>query len=124
MAPFQQHFIVEGRYFGLGHRTFNKRGMVPSPPPSYAFFCPCCGEVWARFPVQLTGAEVSGKMERFQAVTVACRKCPSESAFRVPGELWLSWDAEFSQALPEEALRWDLERLLETYHPIEKETQE
>lgn len=116
--PFIQRFIVEGRYLGEGRRTFDKRGMVPSAPVSYAFFCPVCAEVWARCPVSLPDSE---KYQPFQVLTANCRKCRTNNVFKVPGELTCSWDHEFVEAFPQEVLQRELMLLLDLYQEgIEK----
>jgi hypothetical protein len=98
-----QHFIIEGKHLGTAERTPRFVHAEVHNPVGYAFFCPCCGDVWARCPVE---------DQPWTVWTKPCRK-HSTSALDIPGSLWLSWDKEFSLALPQEVLRWELERHLD-----------
>lgn len=105
-----QHFIVEGRYLGQAPRS---RVMVhgePQYPRPYAFFCPCCGDVWARCPID-------GAPEDWMVWSLACRK-HRVGQLGVPGSLMLTWDAAFNKGFPQEVIEWEFERHLEF---IEKE---
>lgn len=100
----QQHFIIEGRYLGSVERRFDlTRGASPF---SYAFFCQHCGEVFAKCPID-------GRPWQYWSRT--CRKCPGGGTLGNPGSLWLSWDSEFTSALPEPALKWEFQRLLDQF---------
>ena len=75
-------------------------------PASYLWFCPYCGEVYARAPVMLPGNE--GKVSKWQALCHACPRCDApryHSLESVPGSLWLSWDEDYLAALPNPVLQ-------------------
>lgn len=114
--PYTQYFIVEGKYLGQAPRKLVFIHAHLQAPNSYAFFCPICGEVWARCPIQRgdQGYQLTEPTTHWQILHVACRKHYMH-AYSVPGGLMLDWDREFSDALPKAALRWELSRHLELY---------
>lgn len=104
-----QHFIIEGRYLGQATRGLLLVSGGAIIPPSYAFFCGRCAELWARCPVD----EVPGQPRcEWQVWRRPCRKCPPHSG-EVPGSLILPWDSDFNHALPDDVVRWEFERHLE-----------
>lgn len=106
--PITQHFILEGRYCGSAPRQMTSRHGPAQVPPSYAFFCPVCAEVWARCPVEV----VAGSPEKFMVWTKACRRHYHHS-LEVPGSIHLDWDKEFTESFPLETVRWEFERHLD-----------
>lgn len=118
-AEFYQLFIVEGRYLGHGVRTLDRRNPIVEVPRSSAYFCPHCAEVWARFPVERV--RDSCNYERFESHVKCCRNCTEPHSSRPSGELWLSYDKSFNDAMPLQALHRELLLLLNFYYP-EKET--
>lgn len=110
--PYTQHFFAEGRYLGsalrgtqLVHGEFQK-------PPSYIFICHACGETYGK-------AIFEGKTY-CQPIVGACRRHNSLSIFRDPGSLWLSWDLDFINSFPEQAIYHELT----CYHPRTADTDE
>ena len=104
---YTQSFFVEGQYLGAALRKpVHLHGEV-QPPPSYAFFCPVCAEVWARAPVTL-----GPHTQEFMVWRLACRK-HGRSRLTVAGSLFLPWDKSFNEALPDGAWFWELERHLD-----------
>lgn len=90
-----QFFEIERRPCGTAERTTALEGLAPL---GYAFFCPQCGEVWAIAPIP----------ERdFQVWTRPCRR--HTYPLSLPGSLWLSWDEDFNDALPEGVVRREFE---------------
>ena len=56
MAKFEQHFEIEGKYYGKVERGFVWDGRsLGSRPMSDLYYCLVCGEVWARLPVWYDG---------------------------------------------------------------------
>lgn len=108
--PITQHFIVEGKYLGSAERQMTSRHGPVQVPPSYAFFCPVCAEVWARCPVEV----VEGQQEQFMVWTKACHKHFHHS-MEVPGSLYLDWDKEFTESFPEGVLKAELLLHLDFY---------
>jgi hypothetical protein len=98
-----QHFIIEGRYLGSAERQFSlTRG---ANPLSEAFLCWSCGECFAKCPID-------GRPWNFHRMT--CRKCKKMDGLSIcPGSLWMSWDHEFTAALPLPVLQWEFERELD-----------
>lgn len=70
---------------------------------STAYFCPACGEVWAR--IMLEGA-------RWLAVTAPCSKHTSSS--RKGGYFIMPWRKTYWE-LPQEVLKYELQLLLDRY---------
>lgn len=104
---FTQHFIVEGKYLGSAQRglTFINGGI--GAPQSYAFFCPLCGDLWARCPVEAN----DGLTEEFMVWTKCCKKHGRHS-FDLPGSLYMAWDKSFSDSFPDELLREEFKHYL------------
>lgn len=67
------------------------KGTTWDLPSSFAFFCPYCGQVWAR-------AHCEGRVYRVWAVE--CSRHPAPSWTQVAGSLWLEWDKEFTACFP------------------------
>lgn len=91
--PLTQQFFVGNQYLGEAPRGLASR--TNSPPPSLAFFCPQCGEVWARCPID---------NQRWTISHSPCEKCDRIDILTLPGSLWRALDTEFQNALPREAL--------------------
>lgn len=100
---FPRHFIVGTNHLGTTKVNYTMVHGERHPPCGYAFFCPTCGEIWARAPVQI-GVEYS----KFQSVSRGCAKHP-QHALEVPGSLWLDWDREFTTSFPFGALLYEVE---------------
>ena len=110
-----QQFIIGTKYFGTAPRTYEAVHGTVVPPSSYAYFCPVCAEVWARCPVT---SVASGKVSRFQVLTLTCGKHTNTEALQIPGSLFLSWDRAYSEAFPEELIRYELTQALNLYKDI------
>lgn len=85
--------FIDGRYYGRMDLPFGRVGKVHTPPEGAVFFCPHCGDVWAR---------VLEEGRYHQGYAVGCSK---HSHWDVPGSLWLSWDSNWNAALPPDAIR-------------------
>lgn len=112
-AHAKAEFFSGSQYLGQGmlRLTFIKGEL--ERPISRAFFCPICGEVWARVVVE--GAS------EFQSYTRTCARHDPRWSIEIPGSIWISWDRDFQDAFPSEALKrevrlhldhaqWDLQR--------------
>jgi hypothetical protein len=111
---FTQHFFIEGRYLGSVKRKFDLA--LGGSPLSYGFFCHCCGEVFAKCPVELPRepfSDVRGLTRPWQFWARTCRKCEGSETLGQPGSIWLTWDTEFTEAFPLAGLQWEFERELE-----------
>ena len=84
---------------------------------SVAYFCPGCGEVWAR--VILSGTEVGKAARLWQVYQRTCGKCPTAHPQDLPGSLILASTMEILEELPkalwetefQQHLRWKEEFL-------------
>ena len=66
-------------------------------PYSHAWFCPDCGEVWAK--AETYKDPESLENEKFTIEGGQCAKHPGPSPYHVPGTMLLAWDEEFNQLL-------------------------
>lgn len=111
---YTQTFVVEGELLGTTMRAA-MQGVRGPVPPSFSFFCYGCGEVWAKCAVS-EGLVVSP----FMAVTVSCRTCNDTSrSSGAPGTLYLPLQPEFNASFPDDVVRWEFDRNLESLSHIE-----
>lgn len=96
MSNITQHFVIDGQYLGSVPRSMIYVHAERRVPPSYAFFCPVCGELWAQCPVYITGSKTP---ERFVVWTTPCKNHYRDN-LSVPGSIILSWDHDFAVDLP------------------------
>jgi hypothetical protein len=97
-----QHFIIDGKYFGQSERQLERVHETYQVPWSLAFFCPDCGEVWARCPVTVDDVQ-----QKFRVLQSPCKK--HQALHWLPaGSLTLSYDEDFSNAFPFEVLQREL----------------
>lgn len=93
---FVRHFFIGNSYLGSGedHLRFI-HGEAQQPWP-YAMFCPACGEVWARMPVDGSDREWSSMH----------RHCEAHSHYsrEVPGSLILAWEPELFKSFSPEMI--------------------
>lgn len=105
---YTQHFEVGPDHLGLSLRGPVVRNARIEAPLSYAFACGTCGAVWARCPVRRSGDPAT---TRWQFLIRCCAPCGGEAS------LWVLWDHDFTAALPERALRREMEIVFK-YYPI------
>lgn len=104
---YHRHFIIEGRHLGTAEIAEEIiHGTLIAPVP-FAYFCPKCAELWARFPIE-------GSVKNWQVYHQPCRK-HSHDWFSPAGALFLSWKPEFLETFPDEAVRWEFERWMNFY---------
>jgi len=92
---YTQYFFIEGTYLAESSRGPWKVQTTIREPPSSLFYCPICGNTWARVQV-----EHGGIVHGWQAYSRICQKCPSDFKYEAPGSIWLSWDQEYLNKLP------------------------
>lgn len=110
--PFTQTFLVSGRFYGTAPRGLRSDQDFPSrvfPPDSLLFFCEACGEVFGKCPV----VDKDNNQQRWRSIAGRCGKCPSDLVFQSPGTVWLSWDADYQDAMPKELLEKELIELID-----------
>lgn len=104
---YEQSIWVDGKFLG----SFVRPPMIVhaerQPPRSLAYFCPHCGQIWAR-------AIVEGCMQ-WEIGGGYCKEHAGPSPFTVPGSLLLSWEQEYSSLLLScpDIVRWEMERHIE-----------
>jgi len=102
--PYIRHFFVGDKYYGSAEARKRIIHGELQEPQHYAMFCPECGEVWARMPVE--GVTTPNW---WRIIGGNCRRHPGPSPFVVAGSLMLNWEPELQEMLPEELLReWEL----------------
>lgn len=87
---FTQQVYVEGTFMGSFERGLKQVHAQYDKPFSYAWFCPSCGDVWAR-------ALIAG--HDYQIQGGYCHRHPGPSPYTVAGSLLLAWDEPFNQLL-------------------------
>lgn len=88
----------------LGNALLGRGVAAPHPlhgPWHRAWFCPHCGEIWARAVVDLPNIE-------WQVWHGLCPRHASPSWFTIAGSLWSEYEPEFSASLPPAALQREL----------------
>lgn len=75
------------------------------PPLSLAFFCPKCGDVWAR--------RIIEPATRWNVLTHECAKHPAPRYCEPAGSIWIDYNTEFLKNLPKEVLMYELNLRLE-----------
>jgi len=94
---FKQTIFVGRSTFPPTYRTMRRVHEEMQRPPSYAWFCPECAEIWAR-------ALVEGSS--FQVITYPCEQHRDRFVgILVSGSILLPFDLEFNDSLPVEAWR-------------------
>jgi hypothetical protein len=91
-----QSFFVGDEFLGESPRGLQHR--TNAYPLSIAFFCPSCGDIWARCPVE------GSPRSRWRVAFSACERCDRIDILNLPGSLWLPLDTDFQNALPHAAL--------------------
>ena len=108
-TPFQQHFMVEGKYLGSAMRSVVPVHGTLQPPRPYAFFCGSCADIWARCPIDKAANLV---IDAWMVWTLPCRKCTG-SKYQIPGSITMYLEPEFCDAFPDAVLRWEFDRHLD-----------
>jgi len=113
---YDQHFHVEGRFLGSVVRSHVIVHGERQPAYSYAYFCPDCGELWAKCPV----TDENGFVNKWQIQGGHCRLHPGPSQFTVAGSLLLAWEPEYSALLLScpDVVRWEYQRHMEYYDRV------
>lgn len=102
---YEQSVYVGSTFLGSFVRPAMLVHAERQPPRSYAYFCPACGEVWARCPVtRLHSADGGsggnrGSVQEWQIQGGYCQLHPGPSPYTVAGSLLLSWEPEYSNYL-------------------------
>lgn len=89
------HFFVGSTFMGNGQRDMLDHEPKRSPPLSTAFFCPKCGEVWAR-------TVIPG--QAYMVYALLCERHTLDWPWQVPGSIWLACEAQHNASLSREML--------------------
>lgn len=105
-----QTWWVDGRILGSAPAGLERTHNQLHPPVSYAWFCPHCGEIWAR--------RIISPSRRWFAWTGCCVKCEAvnNNSLRMPGSIWLPSDPEYLANLPHFMYRYEAETALKFWH--------
>ena len=101
-----RQYWIGGRYIGAGPAERERIHEGLYVPRSYAYFCPSCGDVWAR--VIVLDGEVS---QKFFAWVAPCPKHELDGV-GVSGSLLLPLNHTFNVSLPDEMIQWEFEQHL------------
>lgn len=93
---YEQSFYVNDRFLGSVVRPAMLVHAERQPPYSYAYFCPDCGDIWARCSVTDSGND---KPRKWVIQGGYCQLHPGPSPYTVAGSLLLSWEPEYSTLL-------------------------
>ena len=105
---FIRHFLIRDhkdelpQHLGIAEdhtRFVHAEAQQPAP---YAMFCPTCGEIWARMPVD-------GSTRGWRIIGGHCEQHPGPSRYVVHGSLILNWEPELTAILPDEVIRREFE---------------
>jgi len=113
MAVYEQSIYIEDRFLGMFTRPPVIVHAERQHPYSYAYFCPDCGNLWAKCPV----SDANGNVMKWQIQGGHCRLHPGPSQFTVAGSLLLAWEPEYSALLLScpDVVRWEFQRHMEYY---------
>jgi len=94
---FTQTIVIGSETYGPIPRGLRRVREELQRPPSYAWCCPECGEIWARSII----FDSSGEQISFQFLTAACEEHvdPFLPSLIVPGSLLLPMETEFNKSL-------------------------
>lgn len=108
MPTYRQTFTINGQPYGESLREDQFVHGHAHPPWSRVWFCPVCGEVWAR-------VEIAGS--RFHVLTAICEKHPKDYGWmtELPGSLWSGYERDFNDSLPDEVMRREVGLCFKAY---------
>lgn len=114
---FKQTFIINNQFCGSRQIKPWTVHATLKAPLSQAWFCTDCGEIWARVIVQ---NESTGKYSEWQTLSRVCAACGAKylkkSLIWIPGSiLEYSRFDENIDSLPEDVLKWELQRHIENF---------
>lgn len=107
-----QSFFIGNKPLGSSKRALASLHEHLVKPNSYAYFCPHCGDIWARAVVV---DEDSSVQAPFQSVTRPCERHFPETTREIPGAFFLSWDKLYNQAFPVGVIAYELNQALKHY---------
>lgn len=100
-----QTWFIDGKCLGQAPCTAEHIRTELPPPRSLAFFCPVCGDVWAR--------RIIEPATRWNVLTRECKKHIAPRYCEPEGSVWIDYDRDFLKNLPKEVLLYELNLRLE-----------
>ena len=104
-----RHFIVHGKLLGSAPIPLPYAQSDRYALTSYAYFCPHCGDTWARCPVEIPAWDTP---RHWSVWNLPCKSCKAYGG-QVPGSLLLSWDREYSALVLSTITEWEFQRHLD-----------
>lgn len=119
---YDQHFLIGQQYMGKALRRYPEfhKGLFEGRPydvHSLAWFCPTCGEVWARAILQTHG---SNEPHPFRVVHSGCRKHEMPYHRGLSGSI-LTTHRELLPYLPDDMVRYEFNVLITSLEGSENE---
>lgn len=94
-----QTWFLDGKCIGQAPCKAEHVRNEMHPPLSLAFFCPVCGDVWARRMIE--------PATRWNVLTRECKKHPSPRYCEPQGSVWIEYDKDFLDNLPKNILQYE-----------------
>jgi hypothetical protein len=101
---FTRHFHINDSYFGSATEHRRQIHAQLDEPQHYAMFCPSCGDLWARMPVD--GVTT---LNWWRIIGGCCEKCQPASPYVLAGSLIMNWEPDLQKILPEAVVRREFE---------------
>lgn len=92
-----QTWMIDGKLVCQAPISVEFSHAQPHAPYSYAYFCPQCGELWAR--------RIISPATRWNVLTHECPKHEAPRYCEPAGSIWKQLDPDFLNHLPKEILR-------------------
>jgi hypothetical protein len=97
---FTQTWVIEGESFGPFPISYERSHAELHRPFSIAWFCPFCGDIWAR---RIIAGE--GKDSTWTLYHIPCSKHPHSLSRGLSGSVWLSYETDFLNHMPLPVIR-------------------
>jgi hypothetical protein len=104
-VKFLRHFHLRTEQSGRDYEIFGSSedhirfvGGEAQEPIPYMMWCPKCGEIWARMPVD-------GSRREWRIIGGYCEQHPGPSTYVIHGSLMLNWEPELTAILPDDVIR-------------------
>ena len=94
---FTQTWMIDGKLVCQAPIGLEYIHAQAHPPYSYAYFCPQCGELWAR--------RIISPATRWVTLTHECIRHEAPRYCEPGGSIWKNLDTDFLKHLPKEILR-------------------
>lgn len=105
----QQFWQIENENFGPDNIGLEFAHAQPHRPFNIAFFCPFCGDIWAR-------RIVPDGDPQWTLWTRPCAKHPNSISRGISGSVWQDYDTEYLNHMPLELLRREFLLYMETVY--------